>query len=833
MATFARDLAFAVRTLRKNPAFSITAILTLALGIGATTAIFSVTNAVLLRPLPYKEPQRLAIIWGELRQRNVLDWSFAPGDLKDVMDQGTHFEGIAAVNTRQAPLSIEGAPPQMVRIAAATPNVFDVLGISVLRGRNFEPDDGTPQQQPPQPAPGQQAPPGPVPAPLPGIAILSYEFWQRQYGGDPAVLGTNIRIGGGGAPTQIVGILPPGVELVFPPKVGIERLPDIWLSARINFAADIARNNVGWYPIGRMKPGVTVAQASAQLDAIATGLYDRFPMKKTVDLHFRAEGMKANVVASVRPTINALMGAVIFVLLIACANVANLLLVRVSAREREMAVRAAIGGSHWAITRQLLAESLVLSAVGGLLGLGLAWGGVRVLLSMAPEDLPRLESVSIDPWVLGFTMVACVVSAVVFGLAPAIRASRPELTGVLRAGGRGMAGGHGAILRRAVVMGEVALSFVLLVGCGLMIRSAVALNRVDPGFDPTGMLTMNIGNLRSQSPTEQTAKIAGIRERLSGLPGVRGVTFAALVPLDVQPFNGRWGTDAALADPTKYRQGQFHVVTPGYFEVIGARIIEGRGFDASDDVPGGHNIVIDEWTKRLAFGDQPAVGRTLLARISTPQAESYTVVGVVRHVRHSSLVGDEKESVYFPAGTLGNFSNAWMIRTGGDLAALTAAVRAALAQLDPQYLVTNVMPAQDYIDRAMAPTRFALGLIAVFAGLAVVLAGIGLYGVLSSLVRQRVSEIGVRMAFGAQPASIFRMVVGQGLALSAVGVAVGLVGALVLTRFMTKLLVSVSPTDALTYVVMVLVFLAVAALASFLPARRAAGIQPNQALIEG
>ena len=372
MWTFARDVAFAARTLRKNPAFALTAILTLALGIGATTAIFSVVNTVLLRPLPYDHPERLTIIWGELRTRKVYDWSFAPGDLKDLMDQATLFEGIAGVATNPAPLIVDGASPQQIQIAAATANVFSVLGVKVARGRGFTADDGLPQPRPQQNG-GATGVPGPVAAPLPRlprIGVLSDGFWRRNYGADPSIVGKSINIGGG--PVQIVGILAPGVELLFPPKAGLERVPDVWTAARIDFDLDVARNNVGWNVVGRMKPGTSLDAASQQVERVAAGLRDRYPLKKSVDMHFRTEAMKDNVVATVKPTIRALMGAVVFVLLIACANVANLLLVRVSARERELAVRAAIGGSQWALTRQLLAESLVLSAAGGLARPG-AW----------------------------------------------------------------------------------------------------------------------------------------------------------------------------------------------------------------------------------------------------------------------------------------------------------------------------------------------------------------------------------------------------------------------------------------------------------------------------
>jgi predicted permease len=835
MGNFFRDLGFAVRTLRKNAAFSLTAIVTLALGIGATTAIFSVVNAVLLRPLPYENPDRLTIIWGELRTREVYDWPFAPGDLKDLMDGATLFDGIAALNTNPAPLIIEGAPPQQIQIATVTHNIFDVLGVKIARGRNFTEADGRPQPRRPQAPDGvvgqPAAPPGPPPERLPQIAVISDGFWRRQYGGDPSIIGKDIQLAFG--PAQVVGVLAPDVELLFPPSASVARLPDVWLSLRLDYAADVQRNNVCCLVVGRMKPTTTLAAASQQVERIAADLRERFPTKKSVDMHFRTESMKENIVASVKPTIRSLMGAVVFVLLIACANVANLLLVRVSGRNRELAVRAAIGGSQWAITRQLLAESLVLAGAGGVLGLILAVVGINVLMAFAPQDLPRMTAISLDPVVLGFTVTACVLSAVIFGLAPALRASRPDLANALRAGGRGSTGGHGTLMRKSVVMAEVALSFVLLVGCGLMIRSAIALQNVDPGFRADGLLTMRLGNLRTRSPEEAVAKRSLIRERLSAVPGVREVTAAAILPLENLAFNGRWGTDAAIADPTKFRQGEFHVVMPGYFEAMRGRLIAGRTFTAADDVPNAKTIVIDDRVAAMAFPNESAIGKRLFARISTPQPESFEVIGVIAHQRHTALVGNEKESIYFSSGAQGNGAGAWIVRTDGDPSALIAPVRAALTQLDPQMLVTEVKPLTDLLDRAMAPTRFALALIATFAALAATLAAIGLYGVLSSLVRQRVSEIGVRMAFGAPPSGIFRMVVGQGLALSGIGVGLGLVAAILLTRAMTKLLVGVTPTDPVTFVTMVAVFLFIATLASWLPARRAARVQPNVALREG
>lgn len=835
MSDFLRDVLFAIRTLRKNPAFALTAIVTLALGIGATTAIFSVVNAVLLRPLPYDHPDRLAIIWGELRTRKVHEWSFSPPDLKDVQDQATLFDGVAGVTTGALVFMPEGGgPPQEIQGAFATTNIFPVLGVHLARGRDFTPNDAIPQifQQIAPAAPGAAAAPAaPPPPPLPNIAVLSDGFWRRQFGADPGIVGKTMVLGGG-PPTQIIGVLMPNVELDFPPSTRLERVPDVWIAARIDFV-NSPRNNVGWFAIGRMKPGVTIPAASAQVERVSAKLRDQFPLDKSVGLYFRAEPMKENIVATVRPTLRALMGAVLFVLLIACANVANLLLVRVSARDVELAVRAAMGGSRWALTRQLLAESLVLSVSGGVVGVLLAYFGVGALLAMAPADLPRMQGVAVDGGVLLFALVACIASAFAFGLVPAIRAARPNLASALRAGGRGATGGASALLRKSVVTAEVALSFVLLVGCGLMVRSAVALQHIDPGFEPNGMLTLRIGNMRARSDTEFVAKSALIRNALLGLPGVTDVTTTANFPLEGRGANGRWGTDAALTDPQRFRQGEFHIVAPTYFATLKGRVLAGRVFTDADNVPTNRSIVIDDVVAKMAFPGQSAVGQHLLCRINSPDALQYEVIGVVKHMRHTTLVGDEKESIYFPYAAVGNRPNGWVVRTTRDPAALAPAARAALAAVDSKFLITNVQPESFFVDRAMAQTRFTLALIATFAALAAVLAAIGLYGVLASLVRQRVSEIGVRMAFGAPPAKIFQLIIGQGMGLSVLGVVVGAGAAFLLTRAMANLLVGVTAWDPATYATMVLVFLAIAALACFVPARRAAGVDPNVALRDG
>ena len=482
MPTISRDLALGARTLRKNPAFALTAIITLALGIGASTAIFSVVNAVLLRPLPYGDADRLAIITQDLRTRGVVDFPIGPGDVPDIRNGTTVFEGIAALQTgRNIPYTDKDGKVQLVSIAGATPNIFKLLQVPVSFGRDFTEDDGTPNpivQVPP--GAQQQAPQAPPPPRLPTIGIISYDFWQRAFGGDQAIIGKTITVGG---PVQVVGIASPRAELIFPINMQVERHPDVWTALRVNFEQG-SRINVAYRLIGRLKPNASLATARAEMARVTSDLQARFPTNKTANVVYHVEPMKDYVIANVRTSILSLMGAVILVLLISCANVANLLLVRASQRERELAVRAAMGGSPYAIVRQLLAESLVLATIAGVVGVALAKLGIILLLQLAPANLPRLADVSLDPMVLAFSVLASVGAVVIFGLVPALRAARPDIAQVLRATGRTPSLGGAARLRNAVIVVEVALSFVLLIGSGLMVRSFISLVHTEPGFDP-------------------------------------------------------------------------------------------------------------------------------------------------------------------------------------------------------------------------------------------------------------------------------------------------------------------------------------------------------------
>jgi predicted permease len=826
MSTLSRDLALGARTLRKNPAFAITAIVTLALGIGASTAIFSVVNAVLLRPLPYGDADRLTIITQDLRARNVVDFPVGPGDVPDIRNGTTAFDGIAALQTaRNFPYTDKDGKAQLITAAFATPNIFKLLEVPVVYGRDFTDDDGIPNpivQIPPGAQPTPQTPPPPR---LPTIGIISYDFWQRAFGGDPSIVGKTITLGG---PVQIVGVASPRAELIFPVSMQVERHPDVWSALRVNFEQG-SRQNVAYRLIGRLKPNASLTTARAEIARVTADLQARFPTDKTAGVTYRVEPMKEYVVGGVRTSILSLMGAVILVLLISCANVANLLLVRASQRERELAVRAAMGGSPFAIVRQLLAECLVLAALAALLGVGLAKLGIVLLLQLAPANLPRLADVSLDPVVLGFAVLASVAAVLIFGLVPALRASRPDLAQVLRATGRTPALSGAARLRNAVIVAEVALSFVLLIGSGLMVRSFVALMRTEPGFEANGVLTFGLSNLRFNSRDEARAVFSQIHDKLAAIPGVSAVTTANAIPFDGNDPSGRWGTQDAMNDPTRFRQGGTMIVPPSYFDAMRVKLLAGRIFtQAENDDPNTKVVVLDDESAKLAFGQQSPIGKTIYARIRTEVPEAYTVIGVVRHHRHLTLYGDEKELLFFPAGPFGG--GRWLVRTASDPTALGQAVRKAVTSLNPQYLVTEMRPLTDYVDKARSATRFALVLIGLFATIAALLAAVGLYGVLSSIVRQRTSEIGIRMAFGAQSTSIFRLVIGQGLEMSAIGIGIGLLIAVAATRVMSSMLVDVRPTDPITFVAMALLFLGIAAAACWLPARRAAGMDPNEAL---
>jgi predicted permease len=815
------DVLYAVRALRRTPLFTVVAAITIALGIGASTALFCVSNTVLLQPLPYKDPDRLVVMYMDLRTRNNFAMPFSNENFTDIRNGSRGaFEDMAAVRTSRLVTPGGDGTPEQVALGFVTPNFFQVMGARIAHGRDFQESDGLPQP------PEQTASDTPRP-PLVAFAILSHEYWQRRYGGRADILGE--RIPNGPRP-EIVGVLAPGFELMFPPADNVERRPDIWIAIRQPYD-NANRMTYGLRPVGRLKSGIPLEQAQAEVETTAVSIRKDFPIQQAAGFYARLEPMHATLVREVRPAILALMGAALFLLLIACANVANLLLVRAYQRQSEFAVRVALGAGRMRIVRQMLAEALLLTATGAALGGALAYAGVRLLLSLAPATLPRLDSIALEPRVVAFSALIALASAIVFTTIPLSEALRLDVTTALQGMGRaaGLRGGR-ATFRSGIVVAEVALCFVLLIGSGLMFRSFVALQRIDPGFDPRGLLTFQLLGDAADSPEARRAIGDQIADRLRAIPGVEGVTASFPFPLTGGFSSIRWGQDEALADATKFQAVDWQIVRPGYFETLRTPLLAGRTFTEADNDPSRNLVVIDELLAAKAFPHESALGQRILIRIRTREPEFVEIIGVVAHQRVTSLADAGREQLYLADGFLGFGAQKWAVRASGDPLSYTSAVRAAIASISPQTLVTDVLPAEALVRRAEAGTRFSLTLIAVFAAAAAVLVAVGLYGVLTTIVRQRIAEIGVRMAVGASPAQILRLVIGHGLRLSAGGIALGLAGAFVLTRAMRTMLVGVTSTDAATFVATGCVFFAIAAVSSWLPARKAAALDPAAAL---
>jgi predicted permease len=824
------DFSYAFRTLRKSPIFTITVVVTIALAIGASTAIFSVTNGVLLRKLPYKDPERLVLVRGDLQKRNVKDFPLSNVDFLDVRNGAkNNFEDFAAVQTFRATLPGLDGTPERVRLAAVSTNFFQMMGASIVAGRDFQESDGTPQPPPPAAA-AANGPAANGPPPLPTMAILSNDYFQQRFGGDRSIVGKPLPVSAAfGPPPIIVGVLAPGFELLFPPKANMEQFPSVWLAARIPY--DVAnRNNVQWRVIGRLKPGVSMGAAQAEVETIVQKIREENTISRTAGQYFQLVPMKQHLVDEVRPAIRALMGAVIFLLLIASANVANLMLVRTSSRERELAVRAALGAGWWQLIRQTLAEAIVIAALGTIIGVGLAYLGIRQLLVIAPENLPRLNAISIDTTVLAFAVLAGLISAVLFGVIPAVRTAKPNLMDTLRAAGRSGALGA-AWLRNAVVVVEVALAFVLLIGSGLMLRTFLNIQRVNLGFDPHGLLTFqllgNIGN----TPDEAANFKRQLRDQLKALPGVRSVTASNPLPLAGGFSPVRWGGAEAQNDPSKFQAADLQIVLPGYFEAMGTTLLAGRTFTEDDSKPDRNLLIVDQALAAKAFPNESAVGKRILFRVRTNEAQWGEIIGVVAHQRDTSLVEPGREQLYVTDGYVNHrAANWWALRTDGDPKALASAVREVVRKQGKETFINEMQPMNTLVVQAQAQTRFSLLLIGIFSAIAVLLAGVGLYGVLATSVRQRTAEIGVRMALGAAPARIFRLMVGKGLYLSVIGIVIGLVVAFLLTRVLASMLVEVRPTDPMTFALVAALFLVIAMLASWFPALRASRLDPTTAL---
>ncbi len=808
METFFRDLRFGLRMLRKHPGFAAIAVLTLALGIGANTAIFSVFHGVLLEPLPFPDPHRLVTLWSQE------DWPYGTNgpEYFDLRERQTTLAGLAVYRVVGGNLSGQGDPVR-VTAAAVTAGFFPVLGVEPMLGRAFGEEEDQPGKDP--------------------VAVLRHGFWQRQLGGDPKALGRTLSFDG--ISYTVIGVMPPG--FAFPDGA------DLWLPAALDPANPAGRTGHGLGSVARLRPGVSLDQASEDVRRISRAMHEEhpeaYPERFRSGWTLRVEPLQASLVGDVQPALLALLGAVGLVLLIACVNVANLLLARGTAREREITVRAALGASRGRLVRQLLTESVLLSLLGGAVGLGLAFWGLDQLVGLAPQGLPRLAGIGISAQVLAFVLAVSVATSLLFGLAPALFAVRGKLDEPLRNRAEGSAGPGREHLRGALVVLEVALTLVLLIGAGLLLRSFSNLRQVDLGFRTEQVLTVHLTLPRSSYPTAEARAsfYDGLLARVGALPGVEAAGAISVLPLSGDFSFALMAEGMAANFPESYPHGLVvlsgpRAVTPGYFRVMGIALLAGRLFEESDRGDAPLVVMVSDDFAREAWPDAASVVGKRIAFPTSGEAEWRTVVGMVRDVRDekANLAGRRYKDVYFPHAQQPAGDMFLTLRTAAEPTGLVGAVRGEVEALDPTLPLYEVRTMAEVVAHTLARPRLNALLMALFAAMATVLGAVGIYGVISYGVSQRTHEIGVRLALGAQPGDILRQIVGRGMVLVAAGLALGLAGAVVLTRWLESQLFGVAATDWAIYGAVAGLLAAVALAACYLPARRAMAVDTATAL---
>ncbi len=806
MDALRQDLQYAWRMLVRSPGVTALALVALALGIGANTAVFSVVDGVLLEPLPYSEPDRLAVVWAATP--DLLPAS--GGEFTGWREQSDVFSAIAAFHSQ--PYAVTGGAPEILGGVRASAELFPLLGVAAEHGRTFLPEEDRPGG--------------------PHVVVLGHAVWQRRFGGDPSIVGRTISLDD--EPYTVVGVMPDGFQF---PRRGEMPSPfqfpqDVAVYTPLALTPEQAANRGREYlmVIARLKPGVTLAQAQAGMSATAERFAQQFPSTNR-NRGARVVGLREQVLARVEPALLMLLGAVGLVLLIACANVANLALVRASARGKEMAIRSALGAARGRVVRQLLTESLVLALVSGAVGLVLALWGVETVRALLPETVPRAEEIGVNARAFGFTLVVSLVTGVLFGLAPALQASMPRLSPALQEGGRSDRGSGSRRLRGLLVVSEVALALVLLAGAGLLLRSFVRLARVDSGVDTRNVLTVDVRLPRGRyAPPRQVAFFDELVTRLRALPGVRAAAGIYPLPLSGAEEGASFVVDGRPAAPDERVLAGPRFVSPGYFETMGIPVVRGRGFRDSDGREASPTLVINEAMARTYWPSGDPIGQRLaFSGVSGPRVWR-EIVGVISDVHHSGLDRPSPPEVYCPFAQFPGPGLTLVLRTNGAPRDLVASVEAAVRSIDADQPITNVRTMDELLARSVAPRRFPLLLLGTFAGLALVLAAVGIYGVMSYLVAQRRHEIGIRMALGAEARDVRRLVVGQGMKLVLIGLALGAAGALVLTRVLQGLLFAVSATDPVTFVAVALLLVLVALAACWIPARRATRIDPLAAL---
>ncbi len=811
-----QDFRFGLRMMLKNPGFTLIAIITLALGIGANTAIFSVVNGVLLRPLAYNEPERIVTLLHNGQS------PVSPANFLDFRANSKSFDQMAAAEAWGGALAGNDKPEQISGLRMGE-GLFDMLGVPAQLGRTLQAEDFQPGKD--------------------RVLVLSHKLWQRIFNGDSSILGRQVRLSG--ESYTVIGVMPQ--QFQFPPFWSTRA--EMWTPLDLSSRAT-RRGGSSLRVFARLKPGVSMAQAQAEMRVISNQLARTYPENNT-GLNIRVDQLNEKVVGNVRLPLLVLAVTVGFVLLIACANVACLLLARAAARQKEAALRSALGASRWRIIRQLLTESFMLSFCGAVVGILFAVWGVDWLTSLMTGNsnsfavrLPRLSEIQIDKAALAFTFTVSMITTLLFGLVPALAASRPDLNSVLKEGGRGTRGGHRR-LREALVIAEIALALVLLVGSGLLMNSFLKLQSVDAGFNPRNLLTMTISlaGATQYVGASREAFYQRLTDQIEVLPGVEQVSAINHLPL----AGDTWGTTLAIEDqplpsPGQEARATFRISRPDYFQTMGISLRAGRDFTDRDapDAPG--VVIINETMAKQHWPSENPIGKRLTLddpRDNSQQPRWLTVVGVAKDVKQSSWTDPAESELYLPFQQSRSFyesdrgpftSMTLTIRTTVEPQSLAAAVQETVKSLDRNLPVSNVVSMEQVVDDTLWQQRFNLQLIGLFAVVAVALAAVGLYGVMSYAVAQRSHEVGLRMALGAQRRDVLKLVIGQGMKLALLGVGIGLAAALVLTRLMTKLLFEVSATDPTTFAAIALLLTVVALLACYLPARRATKVDPMMAL---
>lgn len=806
IADLGQDIRYGLRMFVKNPTFTLIAVVAIGLGIGANTAIFSVVDAILLRPLPYKNPHQLVVIWENAAHLGFPKDTPSPANFLDWRQQSTVFEGIAAFAEQSFNLTGIGEPERLDgrRVSA---NTFDVLGAKPIIGRTFVAEEDKPGTK---------------------VALLNESLWKRRFAGDPGVIGRAVNLNG--EAYTVIGVLPSTVRLL---SSGNWR-DQLWVP--LAFPAQEAANRGSHYleVIARMKPAVTLEKAQAEMNTIAARLAQQYPEHNT-RRGAVVRPLQEEIVGNMKPALLILLGAVAFVLLIACANVANLLLARAAVRQKEIALRLALGADRARLTKQLLVESVILSLFGGVVGLVLAFGGLHVLTQFIPPDIAHPNTITIDGKVLIFTFVVAIVTGLLFGLAPASQASQFDLNETLKEGGRDSgAGARGKRLRSSLVVAEVAISFILLVGAGLLINSFVHLRNLDPGFrsDHVLALTVELSETKYPDTKRRSTFFNEVVRRIQTLPGVQSVAVAGNLPFT---YNGD-STGIAVEGipdplPDQWPDVIYRTVGPNYFDIMGIPIILGRDFNEHDTLDSTPAVVVSEKTAKHYWPNENPIGKRLKTGATSSQSPWRTVIGVVKDVRQNDFIAEPKMQMYFSfRQTKDLMSNALVVRTSVEPLSLATSVRNAIWAVDKDQPVSNINAMEHIVAGAVGRQRFTMLLLAIFAGLALFLAAVGIYGVMSYSVAQQTHDIGIRIALGAQRGDVLKMTLSQGLSLVGFGLACGLVVAFVLTRVMASMLFGISATDPITFLSISFVLLAVALLASYIPALRATHVDPMIAL---